>query len=94
RRMISEFKRGQYKVLCNCEVLTTGFDAPKVTHVVVARPTVSGVLYEQMIGRGLRGPQFGGTKQCVIVNCRDNYGSRRPALGYDAFRRLWGLGQP
>ena len=93
RRIVSEFKRGQYKVLCNCEVLTTGFDAPKVTHVVVARPTVSGVLYEQMIGRGLRGPAFGGTEQCVIVNCRDSYRSRKPALGYEAFRYLWGLGR-
>ncbi len=89
RRIVSDFKHGRYKVLCNCEVLTTGFDAPKVTHVVVARPTVSGVLYEQMIGRGLRGPEFGGTEHCVIVNCRDSYRSTKPTLGYEAFRHLW-----
>ena len=91
RRIVAEFKRGGYRVLCNCEVLTTGFDAPRVTHIVVARPTASRVLYEQMIGRGLRGPQFGGTEECVIVNCQDDYRTPGLELGYEAFRHLWNL---
>ena len=89
RKIISDFKAGRIKVLCNCEVLTTGFDAPKVTHVVMARPTVSQVLYEQMIGRGLRGPRFGGTDTCVIIDLEDKYRSERPQLGYQQFRDLW-----
>ena len=89
RRIVSEFKEGKLRVLCNCEVLTSGFDAPRVTHVVVARPTVSTVLYEQMIGRGLRGPVFGGTEECVIIDCEDNYRSERPVLGYRAFRHMY-----
>ena len=89
RRLVGEFRSGGVQVLCNCEVLTTGFDAPKVTHVVMARPTVSQVLYEQMIGRGLRGRRFGGTDHCVIVDLEDNYRSERLTLGYQAFRALW-----
>jgi superfamily II DNA or RNA helicase len=89
RKIIADFKAGRVKVLCNCEVLTTGFDAPKVTHVVMARPTVSQVLYEQMIGRGLRGPKFGGTATCVIIDLEDKYRSERPKLGYQQFRDLW-----
>jgi superfamily II DNA or RNA helicase len=89
RQTIEEFKAGRIRVLCNCEVLTTGFDAPRVTHVVMARPTVSRVLYEQMVGRGLRGRQFGGTDECVIVDCEDNYRSGKPELGYHSFRHLW-----
>jgi DNA repair protein RadD len=89
RKIIADFKAGHVKVLCNCEVLTTGFDAPKVTHVVMARPTVSQVLYEQMIGRGLRGPRFGGTESCVIIDLEDKYRSERPKLGYQQFRDLW-----
>ena len=89
RKVVSDFKIGAVKVLCNCEVLTTGFDAPRVTHVVMARPTVSQVLYERMIGRGLRGARFGGTRSCVIVDLEDNYRSNRPTLGYLAFRELW-----
>jgi superfamily II DNA or RNA helicase len=89
RRLVSEFRDGVFSVLCNCEVLTTGFDAPKVTHIVMARPTVSQVLYEQMVGRGLRGPRFGGTESCQIIDCEDNYKQGRPRLGYLAFRHLW-----
>jgi superfamily II DNA or RNA helicase len=90
RKIIGEFKLGRVQVLCNCEVLTTGFDAPRVTHVIMARPTVSQVLYEQMVGRGLRGPNFGGTATCHIVDLEDNYRSERPELGYRRFRELWG----
>jgi DNA repair protein RadD len=89
RQLIGEFKHGKIRVLCNCEVLTTGFDAPRVTHIVVARPTVSGVLYEQMVGRGLRGPKFGGTKCCVILNCQDDFRGRHPPLGYESLRKVW-----
>ncbi|MEJ0086416.1 MAG: DEAD/DEAH box helicase [Pseudomonadota bacterium] len=89
RKLIGDFKAGRIQVLCNCEVLTTGFDAPKVTHVIMARPTVSQVLYEQMVGRGLRGPRFGGTATCQIVDLEDNYRSARPELGYKRFRELW-----
>lgn len=90
RKIIGDFKAGQIQVLCNCEVLTTGFDAPKVTHVVLARPTVSQVLYEQMVGRGLRGEKFGGTATCQVVDLEDHYKSERPELGYKRFRVLWG----
>jgi superfamily II DNA or RNA helicase len=89
RQVISQFRKGNIRVLCNCEVLTTGFDAPRVTHIVVARPTVSQVLYEQMVGRGLRGPKFGGTEHCVIVNCEDDYRSKTPRLGYVGWREIW-----
>ena len=66
-------------MLCNCEVLTTGFDAPRVTHVVMARPTVSQVLYEQMVGRGLRGAEFGGTGPCTIIDCKDTSAATSPS---------------
>jgi superfamily II DNA or RNA helicase len=59
-------------VLCNYGVLTTGFDAPRVRAVVIGRPTASRVLYEQMIGRGMRGPRFGGTDECLVIDLDDN----------------------
>lgn len=93
RKIIGDFKANRVQVLCNCEVLTTGFDAPRVTHVVMARPTVSQVLYEQMIGRGLRGPRFGGTETCEIIDLEDKYRSERPKLGYQQFRAFWGINQ-
>lgn len=91
RRTIEDFRAGRLAALCNCEVLTTGFDAPQVTHVVIARPTVSHVLFEQMVGRGLRGPAFGGTDICHVLHFIDRYDGARVRLGYVAWRAVWGM---
>ena len=58
-------------VLVNFGVLTTGFDAPKASAAVIARPTKSLVLYSQMVGRAIRGPKAGGTDACEIVTIVD-----------------------
>ena len=58
-------------VLVNFGVLTTGFDAPRASAVVIARPTASLVLYSQMVGRGIRGPKAGGTNECTILTVVD-----------------------
>ena len=72
RQAIDDFKNGEIRVLTNFGVLTTGFDAPRTEAVVIARPTTSVVLYSQMVGRGLRGAQVGGTASCTIVDVVDN----------------------
>ncbi len=41
-------------IICNCMVLTEGFDAPNAEVCVLARPTKSKGLYIQMVGRVLR----------------------------------------
>ena len=58
-------------VLVNFGVLTTGFDAPKASAVIIARPTQSLVLYSQMVGRAIRGPKAGGTKTCEVLTVVD-----------------------
>jgi DNA repair protein RadD len=72
RQTIQAFKDQSIQVLSSCDVLTTGFDEPKVTHIVIARPTVSRVLVQQMVGRGLRGPKFGGTSHCQVLHFQAN----------------------
>jgi DNA repair protein RadD len=72
RGLINDFREGRVQVLCNYALLSTGFDAPKVDVVFIARPTQSLVLYSQMIGRGLRGPAIGGTTNCRVVDVIDN----------------------
>lgn len=51
---IAGFKAGKYKVAVNNNVLTTGFDYPEIDLIVVLRPTMSPVLWVQMLGRGTR----------------------------------------
>lgn len=61
----------QPKILCNYGVLTTGFDAPKTSAALIARPTNSLVLYSQMVGRAMRGERSGGNKECEILTVVD-----------------------
>jgi len=72
KKHIEEFKTGKLKVLINFGVLTTGFDAPKLKTLVIARHTNSMILYSQMIGRALRGPRNGGNELNYIVDLIDN----------------------
>jgi superfamily II DNA or RNA helicase len=70
--ILNEYKKGELQIICNFGILSTGFDAPKTDLVFIARPTHSIVLYSQMIGRGLRGKEVGGTENCTIVTVKDN----------------------
>jgi ATP-dependent helicase IRC3 len=54
RRVLSQFSSGEINVLTNCNLLTEGFDEPRINCVLMARPTKSKLLYAQMVGRGTR----------------------------------------
>lgn len=89
RYLIEEFRAGHLQVLCNYGVLTTGFDAPRIRAVIIARPTTSVVLYEQMIGRGMRGPVNGGTKECLVIDLVDNIARFQEQMAYTRMEEFW-----
>jgi superfamily II DNA or RNA helicase len=89
RHYIEQFRMGKLRVLTNYNVLTQGFDAPAVRAVYVARPTFSPNLYQQMIGRGLRGPLNGGKDEVLIVNVADNILRYGEELAFRQFEYLW-----
>lgn len=91
RYYIEEFKAGRIRALTNYNVLTTGFDAPAVRALYIARPVYSRGLYQQMIGRGLRGPLNGGKERCLIVNVEDNISQYGEQLAFRHFEFLWGV---
>ena len=86
-RLIAKYKSTKPVpvVLCNYGVLTAGFDAPRTSAAVIARPTKSLVLYSQMVGRATRGPKAGGNTEAEIVTVVD---TSLPGFGAmsDAFR--------
>ena len=67
---LASLRSGETKVLTNCNVLTEGFDEPRVECVVMARPTKSRLLYAQMIGRGTR--QHPGKDNLIVIDVADN----------------------
>src|SRR5208337_4772413 len=58
-------------ILINVEMLTEGVDIPKTQTVFLVRPTRSDALLSQMIGRALRGPRAGGTREAHLVTFVD-----------------------
>lgn len=54
RATLAAYAAGQIQVLCNCAVLTEGYDDPRTDCIVIARPTQSRAFYTQMVGRGTR----------------------------------------
>ena len=92
---IEQFRSGDLEVLCNFDVLTTGFDAPNIDCVFVGRPVKSTLLYTQMIGRGMRGTKSGGTENMLLVDVDDNFQLRQNYdmvavdLGWKIFKNFW-----
>jgi superfamily II DNA or RNA helicase len=89
-RCISAFRAGQYRAIMNYGILSTGFDAPNVNTVIIARPTASIVLYSQMIGRAMRGPQVGGNTDATVIDIIDNiegFGQEERVFGF--FAEYW-----
>jgi hypothetical protein len=68
---LAQFEAGEITVLCNCALLVEGWDSPTVACIVLARPTKSGTLYTQMIGRGTR--LHPNKTQCTVLDVVDSY---------------------
>ena len=77
RRVLADFAAGKLQVVCNCGVLTEGFDDPGVEVVLMGRPTKSRSLYSQMVGRSTR-PLPG------VVDGPDTAEARRAAIATSA----------
>lgn len=71
--VLERFRDGQLDVIVNIRMLTEGTDVPGVQTVFLTRQTTSRILLTQMIGRALRGPQFGGTAEANVVAFIDQW---------------------
>lgn len=82
KRTIDGFTAGGIRWVINCEVLTTGFDCPRLDCVVLLRPTMSPGLYYQMVGRGLR--LFDGKEWCLVLDFAGNVRRHGPLAELEA----------
>ena len=53
-KTIADFKDNKFKILCNVNIFSEGFDCPDVDAVQLARPTKSLTLFLQQVGRCMR----------------------------------------
>ena len=71
--VMAEFKQKRIRFLCACNMISEGWDYPELGILVMARPTLSKVLYLQQIGRGLRKTDV--KKNVFVIDVVDEYGA-------------------
>ena len=91
RQILKKFKStDEIHVICNFDIFATGVDVPKLDVVFIGRPVNSPVLFNQMVGRGTRGPKVGGNETFSLVQIIDKFKQSR-FVGFDPYEqyRLW-----
>lgn len=84
-KIVSDFRSNKFKILCNVNIFTEGFDCPDVDAVQLARPTKSLTLFMQQVGRCMRPHE---NKQYSII--LDNAGLWKEH-GLPKMERNWSL---
>ncbi len=69
---IKQYQDGEIQFLTTCSLLNEGWDSPRTSIIVMARPTMSKVLYTQQLGRGTR--KYEGKEALYVIDVVDNYG--------------------
>lgn len=73
--VLAAYASGAITILCNCMVLTEGWDAPHTSAIMLVRPTKSKGMFAQQVGRGTRlvGPTMetsmaAGKHDCIVLD--------------------------
>jgi superfamily II DNA or RNA helicase len=79
------FENTDVSVLCNCGILTAGYDCPNIQTIILYRATTSLPLFLQMVGRGSRVTQD--KSKFTILD----FGNNIHRLGFWQDKRTWTL---
>lgn len=69
-QLMTDFKTGKIKILCNVDLISEGFNVPDCQTVILCRPTKSLVVYIQQSMRSMR---YKPNKQAIIIDHVANY---------------------
>jgi hypothetical protein len=83
---LQDLDAGKVNVVFTVDLFNEGVDVPNVDTLLLLRPTESGTLFLQQLGRGLRRPRHGGKALCTVL---DFVGNHRREFRFD--RRLRAL---
>jgi hypothetical protein len=70
--VLRAFADGHLRMLCACDILNEGWDCPDVEVLLMARPTLSKIIYMQQLGRGTR--KAPGKESLIVFDFVDNAG--------------------
>lgn len=81
-RIISDFRDGKVKILCNVDIISEGFDVPDCECVILLRPTKSLTLFIQQSMRCMR---YREGKRAIIIDHVNNIDTH----GFPDTKREW-----
>jgi DNA repair protein RadD len=91
RRAVERFSSGDLAVLVNFRLFSTGYDCPAVSDVLIGARVGSPILFEQIVGRGARGPRTGGSRVARIWQFEDHLALHGLPQSYYRYREFdWG----
>jgi superfamily II DNA or RNA helicase len=70
QQILDAYRAGEIQVLCACDLLNEGWDSPETEVLLMARPTLSKVVYIQQLGRGTR--KASGKQYLLVFDFIDN----------------------
>ncbi len=77
-RILEEYRQGRLLVLCACDVLNEGWDSPETEVLMMGRPTLSRVVYQQQLGRGMR--KYPEKDYLILFDFVDLFGKHNASL--------------
>lgn len=84
--IMEKYRNKQIQFLLSCQIISEGWDSPQTEIVVMARPTLSKVLYLQQIGRGVK--NYPGKECLYVVDVVDNYDSKLTPWSFNSLFRI------
>lgn len=85
-QIFEQYAQKKIQFLISCQLISEGWDSPQTEVVVMARPTLSKVLYTQQIGRGVR--KYPGKECLYVIDVVDNYEGKLSPMNFNALFRL------
>lgn len=85
-KIIEKYRNKEIQLLLSCQIISEGWDCPQTEIVVMARPTLSKVLYLQQIGRGVR--NYHGKECLYVIDVVDNYEGKLTPWSFNSLFKI------
>ena len=81
-----QYANKEIQFLLSCQLISEGWDSPQTEVVVMARPTLSKVLYTQQMGRGVR--KYPGKECLYVIDVVDNYEGKLSPVCFNSLMQI------
>lgn len=84
--IFEKYKNKEIQFLCSCQLINEGWNCPQTSVIVMARPTLSKVMYQQQLGRGLR--NYEGKECMYLIDVVDDYQAQLKPINYNSLFKI------